>query len=242
MVIRFLIVVLVILNAGVALWWWMPRTPPATVPAAEDAGVATLELVSPETLPHRSIADPAPATDAAAVPEVQAPVPAIAAPAATAPPVQVSERCASLGPFESRQRAEAAAAALGAQAVRTRVREVASKAAPNYRVYIPPAADRDAAQAMAKRIVDAGFSDYFIVAQGEDAHAVALGQYRNREGAERRLAALTAAGFPARIARNPGEGDASWWLDVAHAGQTAAELQRRSGAAQRQSLDCARLR
>ena len=72
---------------------------------------------------------------------------------------------------------------------------------------------------------------------------MALGQYRNREGAERRMAALAAAGFPVRIVGNGVEAGASWWLDVAHAATVAADdLHRRSGAAQRQALECARLR
>jgi len=66
---------------------------------------------------------------------------------------------------------------------------------------------------------------------------------RNREGAERRLATLTAAGFPAKLATSGTEVAASWWVDTATAGAaTPASLQQRSAAAQQQSLDCARLR
>ena len=117
------------------------------------------------------------------------------------------------------------------------------KAASSYRVLIAPAASREEAQATAKRIVEAGFSDYFIVSQGEEANAVALGQYRNREGAERRLATLTAAGFPAKLAASGTEIAPSWWVDAATAGAaTPASLKQRAAANQQQSLDCARLR
>ncbi|AUZ56125.1 hypothetical protein B1L07_14665 [Stenotrophomonas acidaminiphila] len=255
MLIRFLIVALAILNLGVALWWMTPRPAPATAPDVRETGVATLELVPMDAVDAAAPAVPAPtgaaATAAAATP---APTPATAPDAAraaatatatptaavSAPPPQ--QQCASFGPFPSREQAQAAQAALRADLSRSQLREVQPKAA-SYRVLTAPAASREEAQAMARRIVEAGFSDYFIIAQGEDANAVALGQYRNREGAERRLATLVAAGFPARIVGNGVEAAASWWLDVAHADTaSAADLHKRSGAAQRQALECARLR
>ncbi|MGB3393324.1 MAG: SPOR domain-containing protein [Stenotrophomonas sp.] len=226
---RFLIVVLAILNIGVALWWLAPRTPALPPPEPAETGVATLELILPEALPATAAAvqtAPAVATDLPA-----------AAPAAT------SERCLSLGPFADRAQVQAAVATLGADLLRSHLREVPPKAASSYRVILPPAATREEAQATARRIADAGFSDHFVMGQGEEANAIALGQYRNREGAERRQAALAAAGFPAQLLASGGEEASSWWLDAAHAGTTsAAALQRRSGAQRQQMLDCARLR
>ena len=254
MLIRFLIVALAILNLGVALWWMTPRPAPAAAPEVRETGVATLELVPMDAVDAGAPAVPAPAAVAAApapaalqdaaktiaTSAVATPAPATPEPSAAAPsrPLQ----CSSFGPFQSREQAQAAAAALGADLSRSQLREVQPKAA-SYRVLTSQAASREEAQAMARRIVEAGFSDYFIIAQGDDANAVALGQYRNREGAERRMAALAAAGFPVRIVDNGVEAGASWWLDVAHAATVAADdLHRRSGAAQRQALECARLR
>ena len=254
MLIRFLIVALAILNLGVALWWMTPRPAPAAAPEVRETGVATLELVPMDAVDAGAPAVPAPAAVAAvpapaalqdaakatATSAVATPAPATPEPTASAPsrPLQ----CSSFGPFQSREQAQAAAAALGADLSRSQLREVQPKAA-SYRVLTSQAASREEAQAMARRIVEAGFNDYFIIAQGDDANAVALGQYRNREGAERRMAALAAAGFPVRIVGNGVEAGASWWLDVAHAATVAADdLHRRSGAAQRQALECARLR
>ncbi len=254
MLIRFLIVALAILNLGVALWWMTPRPAPAAAPEVRETGVATLELVPMDAVDAGPPAVPAPAAVAAApapaalqdaakttaTSAVATPAPATPEPSAAAPsrPLQ----CSSFGPFQSREQAQAAAAALAADLSRSQLREVQPKAA-SYRVLTSQAASREEAQALARRIVEAGFSDYFIIAQGDDANAVALGQYRNREGAERRMAALAAAGFPVRIVGNGVEAGASWWLDVAHAATVAADdLHRRSGAAQRQALECARLR
>lgn len=254
MLIRFLIVALAILNLGVALWWMTPRAAPPMAPEALEAGVATLELVPVEAVETSAAVVPESPPATAATPvavqvdalvdagkPVDATAPAAAQPVAAPPPRP--QRCSSFGPFESREQAQAAAATLGADLVRSQPREVPPRAATGYRVLIPPAASREEAQATVKRIVDAGINDYFIIAQGDDANAVALGQYRNREGAERRLAALAAAGFTARIVGNGAEAADSWWLDAAYADTASAEdLHKRSGAAQRQSLECARLR
>lgn len=259
MLTRLLIVLLAILNVGVALWWMTPRTPPVVAAPRAEPGVASLEVLPSPAADARPVG--AVAAVAAAPPPAAATKPEQATPAASAvtesrpdeakpdeakpaePKPVAAVQCTSLGPYATQAQAQAALTALGADAARPRLREVPGKAASSYRVLIAPAASREEAQATAKRIVEAGFSDYFIVSQGEEANAVALGQYRNREGAERRLATLTAAGFPAKLATSGTEVAASWWVDTATAGAaTPASLQQRSAAAQQQSLDCARLR
>ncbi|WP_269792381.1 SPOR domain-containing protein [Stenotrophomonas sp. Iso1] len=259
MLTRFLIVILAVLNVGVALWWMTSRPSEPAVSAKAEPGVATLELLPP------SPGKPAPAIAAAtapvAPPEAPPEAPLVAvdmdqkavavvappeaqpepSPAAAAVTPPLPEQCSSLGPYADQAKAQAALAALGRDVRRQHLREVPGKPASSYRVLIPPAASREEAQATAKRIVDAGFSDYFIVPQGEEAHAVALGQYRNREGAERRLSTLVAAGFPAKLVTNGSETPASWWLDVASSADPAA-LKQRASAAQQQSLNCVRLR
>jgi hypothetical protein len=72
-----------------------------------------------------------------------------------------------------------------------------------WRVYLPRLPTSDAAQALATRIGAAGFSDYLVMRDGDDANAIALGSYGTRDAAQRRVAALQAAGFPARCARIP---------------------------------------
>lgn len=235
MLIRALIVVLSILNLGVALWWLSRGEPPTPQAAEAETGVATLELLPP-----------APATLDASQ-RVPSPVAAVMAPVTTPTGAGIegeplSGQCLSLGPFVDRGLAEAAAARLAGAVTRSRLREVAGAQPADYRVWIAPAASHQDAQATAKRIVEAGFGDYYVISQGDGANAVALGQYRNREGAERRVAALKAAGFPATLM--PGNDEAaSWWIDAALAATSSAgTVAQRSGAPRQQSLDCARLR
>ena len=61
------------------------------------------------------------------------------------------------------------------------------------------------AEAAVTRIAEAGFSDYLLVREGSEANGIALGRYGTREAAQRRTAALQAAGFAARCARIDGQ-------------------------------------
>ncbi len=277
MLTRALIVVLVILNLGVALWWLL-RGEPVSAPPASPAGVAQLEVLpstqappaaatplnaapalqdvtpaaAPVAPPQATAAAPATALADApaptAVASAPAPAPVAAVPAPAAAPAAVTAtptpaHCVSLGPFADRAAAQAAQSRAGGALRGARLREVADASATRYRVLLPPAASREEAQATVKRIVAAGVSDYYIIAQGEETNAIALGQYRNREGADRRLAALGAAGFKATMVASGGDGSAQWWLDATLAdGTDAAVARQRSGAAQQRSLECARLR
>ena len=281
MLTRALIVVLAILNVGVASWWLLRSEPAPATPPQPATGVAELRwlpggtdaaavaqtaataapteaLQEREAAPSAAVAateapaaappvDAAPTAEAApavaaaakpAEPVVQKPVvetPAVEKPAA--PP-----RCVALGPFADRAAAVAAQGRAGKLLAPARLREQpAASGSTRYRVLLPAAASREDAQAMVKRIVAAGLSDYYIISQGEESNAIALGQYRNREGAERRIAAVQAAGFQPRLVAS---GDAGqWWLEgQLAAGSEPAQAQQRSGAAQQRSLECTRLR
>ncbi|HET6782691.1 MAG TPA: SPOR domain-containing protein [Pseudoxanthomonas sp.] len=232
MLIRALIVLLIVLNVGVAAWWI--SRPELSLPAlpAQPEGVPRLQLLSESG----KTAAPAPA---------QAPAPVVPPPAAAVAAAELATpaQCFSVGPFADQAAAGSAATRIGSQITRGNPREVPGKTAQGYNVILPPQADREAAQALAQRIGAAGFDDYLVVNSGAQANGIALGRYRSREGAERRQAALRAAGFEAQLQPIGNEGAAQWWLDVAAAaGVTASGLRSGAGAAQSRSLDCALLR
>ena len=284
MLTRALIVVLAVLNLGVACWWLLRDAPQKPAPPPQPAGVAELRwvpggadanaaaeataaaptapLMEREPAAKTAVAaTPAPAPAVLAKPEIPkpqtadaTPVAAAAKPATPPAPVPAPEkpvtppaaaeppRCVALGPFADRAAATGAQGKAGTLLSQVRLREQpAASGSARYRVMLPAAANREEAQATVKRIVAAGLSDYYIISQGEEANAVALGQYRNREGAERRMAAVQAAGFQPRLVAS---GDAGqWWLEgQLAAGTQPAQAQQRSGAAQSRSLECTRLR
>ena len=152
MLVRSLIVLLVVLNLGVAAWWLL-HDAPAPTPLLQPAGVPRLQLR--DEAPPARIVQPA---------------------RRTAAPVQPAETTACTG-------AEADAG--------------------GWRVFLPPLASVEDAEALAARIGESGFSDYLVIREGAEMNSVALGRYGTREAAQRRIAALQAAGFPARCARIP---------------------------------------
>lgn len=224
---RALIVLLLVLNAGVAAWWAV-RPVPQPAAAAQPEGVARLQLLSEVPLQAR--------------PKPKAPIAPQAPPVATtAPAAAAGAQCFSFGPY-----ADAAAAS----AARTRLQPLVQRIAPRtqaaparaWRVYLPRLPTLDAAQAMAQRIAVAGFSDYLVLREGAEANSIALGRYGSEGAARDRAATLVAAGFPARAEPLP-DGAAATWLDVAvAAGSDVARVQSLASAPRRGPLDCARLR
>ena len=222
MLIRALIVLLVVLNLGAAAWW---LTRPAPTPPAEPvlpAGVARLQLVN----------------EAPSMP-TQAPVPQ----ARDAVPPAALAACFSLGPYTRESSALQAQAALAGRLLHVRLREVPGAGTGGYQVVMPPAASLEEAQATAGRIGAAGFDDFLVVRQGEQANGIALGRYRSREAAERRLTQLQAAGFPAQMQTVGRAGPSLWWLDAgAAAGADLDALARLASSGAPQPLECAALR
>jgi hypothetical protein len=222
---RALIVLLLVLNLGVATWWATRQPPPPPV-LAQPPGVARLQLLS--EAPPQAMARPAVAP------------PALAPPAATAK-ASAPMQCFSFGPFADAATAATARARLQPLAVRIATRGQSTTAARGWRVQMLPLASPEAAQAMAQRIAAAGFSDFLVVRDGAEANAIALGRYGSEDGARRRAAALVAAGFEAK-AEPLGDAQATTWLDVvAGTGFNAAAAQAAAAAPQRRLLDCARL-
>ena len=132
---------------------------------------------------------------------------------------------------------------LAGRILHARLREVPGAGTGGYQVVMPPAASLEEAQATAGRIGAAGFDDFLVVRQGEQANGIALGRYRSREAAERRLTQLQAAGFPAQMQTVGRAGPSLWWLDAgAAAGADVDALARLASSGAPQPLECAALR
>lgn len=207
MIARALIVVLAVLNLGVATWWLLRPEPGQPQPPAPLAGVATLELV-------RTRAE------------------APAAPAA-APAAPVAPTCLRAGPFRSRAAAVELQSRLDALVARSELEEEEGEAG-MFRVLLPPAASRSAADETVERLQAAGFTDVLVLQQGGDANTVALGTFRNRAMAERRVEAMRQLGFPAELRPMGNAQPPRWWLLLA----TSQPEQVREIAGQTRPIDC----
>lgn len=215
MLIRALIVLLLVLNLGVALWW-VSRSPPSSSaqPVESGSGIARLQLVS-EAGPGTPDAPPA-AVDA------------------------VISQCLAFGPFADAARASQAQSELRPQVLRLRLRRAYAGTARSWKVFLPPFARMTEAEAAAARIAKAGVRDYFVVRDGDDARSVALGLYRSEATARERVASLAKLGFEVEL-EPLGAGPAEHWLDVgAGAGFDPAGAQARVGAERAETIGCAR--
>src|SRR5690606_3756391 len=268
MSLRALLVLLVMLNFGVATWWLLRPGPSAPAPWVQPDAVPRLVLLGePVPAPTRA-ADPARADGPASAgiePRGETGQSALAgAPDAVqddgrdggpdaspepaqspadagplSPPVSTALRCMSFGPYADAAPVAAARAALQPLgAARTRVRDVV-EAPRGWSVAMAPQSDRDTANALALKIREAGFDDLLVVPSGANANGIALGRYASEPAARRREAALRAAGFPAS-AQPLGDASVSHWLDVAAGpGFDAAAARRVAGAPQLHDIDCA---
>ena len=213
MMYRALLVMLVAINVGVVAWWALRKPPAQEAPIEMPADVPRLQLLEE-------------------VPAARRPK-SVAARAPVAP-----TQCMSFGPFANPAALRRAHELLVPRVVIARVREVPLGKPTGWRVYIPALASKDAAQAMADRILAAGLDDLFVMPSGPDRNGIALGRFGNEEAARRRLAQLEAAGFTAQVAPL-GDVAVEGWID---AGATAAfdpaRVAQEIAAAQARPLDC----
>lgn len=231
MLIRALIVLLVILNVGVAAWWIFAPEPTSPNPMSIPMASPGLQLAS-ERAPGRSVDRSAPLPTN----PVSIATPAVESAAAIGDVAGM--RCMTVGPFADASSLAAARTALQPRVSRLLVRQ-ATSGRKGWRVWLPPLPDHASALAMAARIDAAGFKDYYVLPSGDEANGIALGRFGSEDAARRQQSTLQAAGFPAQA---QALGPTTQWLDVvASANSDIDALRRDSGAAQLRVLDCAKL-
>jgi hypothetical protein len=176
MLIRALIVLLVILNVGVAAWWIFAPEPASPDPASMPLASPRLQLASERT-PSRSVDHAAPIS-ANRVPNA---IPAVESAAAIGD--VAGARCMTVGPFADASSLAAARTALQPRVSRLLVRQ-ATSGHKGWRVWLPPLPDHASALAMAARIDAAGFKDYYVLPTGDEANGIALGRFGSEDAAK----------------------------------------------------------
>jgi hypothetical protein len=193
MMLRALIVLLLCMNLGVAVWWAAHREPTRPELPATDAGIPSLTLLS-ET------ERPAAAVDAAEL---------SVAPEAPGP----ASTCLSLGPFSTPADLRKAMNTLMPQVESIQFREVAAVSLRGYRVFLPAAGSRAQALETARALSAKGISDYYVVTAGEQQDTISLGIFRELENATKRREEVAALGYnPTTEART--EPVQQWWIDL----------------------------
>jgi hypothetical protein len=218
MVLRALIVLLVVVNIGVAAWWATRAPPRAPASPATPAGVPRLQLLAEVPRARLPQARPAPVAE-------------------NALPV----RCFRFGPYTNPALLRRAHARLQAQAIPARVREVPAGEPRGWRVFMPPLASQAEAEARVARMRAAGIDDLLVLRDGDDANAIALGQYSSEASARRRQQALAAAGHVAQVAPI-GDVAVQGWIDAGGGDAFAAQrIAQDIAAATHAAIDCATL-
>ncbi len=226
---RALIVVLLVLNAGVATWWALRPSAPSIKPVTSLAGVPRLQLLHEASAPTRT--PPVVAATTIAATAVTAPAAAALAPAA-------EHRCHTFGPFKDMTTLTGARKTLQPRVFQLQMRPVAISGH-SWRVWLPPLPDHDAAQAMAARIAGAGFKDYYIVGQGDEANSIALGRFGKEDAARRQQSALVSAGIPAQA---DAIGANANWIDVSAAPTFDADaIANELHVARSHTIDCTKM-
>ena len=211
MLLRAAIVMLVMLNLGAGGWWlWQPTASART--GAVNASGPQLHLVGEVTQPKSPVAAaPAPAATVVAPPAETAKPTAATASAVAA--TEATAVCLRFGPFADAAARETARGRLQQAGVSAHGHDERAREVRGWKVFLPPQASREAAQALAERIKATGVSDLLVMNQGEDSNSIALGRFGTEAAAQRRQAELVGKGFAAQVAAIGGT-PAKVWLDA----------------------------
>ena len=202
--IRLLVLLLLAMNVGVAVWWSLRPAPTEPTPPLTDPGVPALQLLA--EIDQRNV-DP--------VAEVVGP---------PEPDVVDADRvCLELGPFLTQVDLRGAGTALTPSAHRIQLRETSTVIRRGFRVFIADPGTREAALATARALQARGIRDYYVVTAGAEQNTVSLGLYRDENNAHRRQREISALGFDVELeVRN--EEIPQFWIDL----ELPAELDWRS--------------
>jgi hypothetical protein len=168
MLMRALLVLLVVLNAGVAAWWVLHDDAPPPASAALTADEPALQLVGDATSSR----------------------PAAAATAAM--------RCFRYGPFTNPAAFAAARTAIAREVAWTATAEQVTGAPRAWRVVLPQPDRASAIATAARIGAAGFGDYLVLPEGGSDANSIALGRYRSEDAARARAASLAKAGFDAR--------------------------------------------
>lgn len=197
MLARALLLLLLLMNLGVAAWWAL-RVEPVDTPAAPPRadGVPSLRLLS-EVEATGTIAD---TPELAGPPEPEGGTP--------------GERCRQIGPFLTQADLRRAMTALTPVVDRIQFRESRAQANRGFWVFLPAQQTREQALATARQLSARGLRDYYVVTAGDRENTISLGLFRDRPNAETRRAEVERLGFEPQLQERIEE-IPNYWIEFA---------------------------
>lgn len=187
MIWRWLLLLLIALNIGVAGWLVFGHRQ-RVMPPLTDPGVSELELLPTE-----------PDSDAAPSPTHV---------------IEASGECLRIGPFKTRSAMHKAFNALMPRVPQIQFDQKEVSRSTGWWVYLPALATQEQALTVARRLAGKGVRDYYVVTAGDRRNMVSLGLFHSEDNAHRRLARITGLGFDAQLSRRH-ETLPEYWIDFA---------------------------
>ncbi len=200
-ILRALLIILVLANAGFAAWALLVDRP-VEPPAARDIS----------KLKHLTLATEAPASKAEAS-SAGAPAAGSAPAAAQVPVAAEPPRCVTVGPFEQPERAAAAAAPLKDRGFVPTQRDEGSGDIVEYWVYLGGFATDAAEERVLRQLQSRGLHDAAIMPVRSQGRRLSLGLFTDHARAERRARDARALGVTPQIEEQH-HAEASYWVDV----------------------------
>jgi cell division septation protein DedD len=112
-------------------------------------------------------------------------------------PVQPSFACYTLGPFRDIADLRKLTRDIHDYVVEASFRSHDEQEQSMYWVYLPRQKNHEAANALADRLKSKKIRDYYVVPKGDQANAISLGHFKEKERAQSLQKKVKAAGFPA---------------------------------------------
>lgn len=193
MLVRAILLLLLSMNLGVALWWFVRPAPPRQVLPAMQPDVPGLRLLSEREVQGG-------AAEVAEVPFDPGP--------------EAQELCLALGPLLTQADLRRAVAQLSPQVNRIQFRETVARVERGYWVHLPAPGNREQALQLARDLSQRGLRDYYVVTAGERENMISLGLFRELKNAETRQREVIAAGFEAQLEPRTDD-QPQYWIELA---------------------------
>ena len=239
MLTRILIVVLVTFNVCVTLWWIAKPSKDTSVTPASVIEGAPLELVNPKELKAKTIAPELHSDNVAQPLDAKQTV-------QTSTPDETSQEnrnsgdkdCDVLEGFASKEAAEDARNTIADLGLEHLALRQATSSMELYQVVLFINGDRAVAQNALSHLVAAGIHDMFLKKKHDQQWIIALGQYRQHDGALRRQADILATGMHPIVQRLDHPKLIDRWDLVFKGGKSEAIVKKRFPAMALQTRRC----